>query len=91
MIDKDISSLSKSELIEKYKNMKEFIIKTSLAKNLSDEQIKQSANKEINNRPLEFVVDDDKSIIIRALEYEVYRNDKNQILMITTNKFEVIY
>lgn len=90
MIDKDISSLSKAELIDRYKNMKEFIIKTSLADGLSDEQIKQGA-KEINNKPLEFVIDDDKSIIIRALEYEVYRNDKNQILMITTNKFEVIY
>lgn len=90
MIEKDISELSKSELIEKYSRMKEFVIITGLAKNMSAEQIISSSKKEIHNKPLEFVADNDKSIIIKALECVVYRNAKNQILMITTDKFEVI-
>ena len=90
MIDKDISNLSKSELMDKYRNMRGFVIKTGFAKNMSDNQIKQSAKIETNTKPLDFVIDEDKSIIIRAFECMVYRNDKNQILMITTEKFEVI-
>ena len=76
MIEKDISELSKSELIEKYSRMKEFVIITGLAKNMSAAQIVDDSKKEIYNKPLEFVADNDKSIIIKALECTVYRNAK---------------
>lgn len=90
MIDKDISNLSKSELIEKYSKMKEFVILTSIAKNLSLEHILTNSSKQIYDKPLDFVADNDKNIIIKAFKCVIYRNNKNQILMITTDNFEVI-
>lgn len=89
-MDKDISNLSRPELVQKYKNMKELIIRTSLAESISDEAIKSNSIIEKGNTPLNFTVDLDNGIIIKANEYNVYRNAKNQILMIITDNFEVL-
>lgn len=90
MIEKDISSLSRNELIEKYRNMKTFIIKTQLAENVSEELIKSRGRKEINTKPLTFVVDLDMNILLKANESIVYRDKHNRILMVTTEKFEIL-
>ena len=89
-MDRDISNLSRPELVQKYKNMKELIIRTSLAESISDEAIKSNSITEKGSTPLNFTVDLDNEIIIKANEYNDYRNAKNQILMIITDNFEVL-
>ena len=90
MIEKDISNLSRPEMIAKYRKMKEFVIKTSLAENVSEELIKEKGRKEISTKPLNFVVDLDMNINLVAHESIVYRDKNNRILMIITEKFEVL-
>ena len=90
MIEKDISNLSRPEMIEKYRKMDEFVVKTELALHLSEKLIKEKGIKEVYSKPLNIVVDLDMNINLLAHESIVYRDLNNRILMITTNKFEVL-
>ena len=90
MIEKDISNLSRPEMIEKYRKMKEFVVKTELGLAMSEEFIKEKGIKEVYSKPLNMVVDLDMNINLLAHESIVYRDLNNRILMITTNKFEVL-
>lgn len=88
MIEKDISNLSREKLIQKYNNMKSFIITTGLADGMSEEHIRQHYKVDIEKQSIVFCVEQD--IKVKALNCKVYRNDKNQILMIETENFVVI-
>ena len=90
MIEKDISNLSRPELVQKYKNMKELIIRTGLAFNLSDEKVKEQFNPENGDKPLNFTLDLDNGIIVKANTHKVYRDNRNRIVMITTDNFEIL-
>ena len=88
MIEKDISNLSKNEIIQKYNNMKNFIIKTGLADSMSDEHIRSHYKIDVERQPITFYVEAD--VKIKALNCKVYRNEYNQILMIETEDFVII-
>lgn len=88
MIEKDISNLGKKEIIQKYNNMKTFIIRTGLADGMSDEHIRNNYKMDIERQAIVFCVEAD--VKIKALNCKVYRNKNKQILMIETEDFVVI-
>lgn len=90
MIEKDISKISKEELINKYKKMSSFIIKTAMADNMSDEYIRKNFKEEINKGILVFEVDQKNKIKIETINSSIYRNKENKILMIESKEFKVI-
>lgn len=89
-MEKDISTLKKEQLIQKYNNMKNFIITTGLANGMSEEHIRQNYKTDVEKQPITFNVDMENNIKVRALNCKVYRNENNQILMIETEDFIVI-
>lgn len=91
MIEKDISNINREELIQKYKRMSSFIIKTGLADDMSDDYVRKNATKEIYKNKLVFVIDQKNNIRIETTNSFIYRNDENKILMIEASEFKVIY
>lgn len=90
MIEKDISQLKKEQLIQKYNNMKNFVIVTGLAEGMSESYIREHYNIDIEKKPITFNVDLENQVKVRALNCKVYRNEHKQILMIETEDFVVI-
>lgn len=88
MIEKDISNLSREKLIQKYTNMKTFIITTGLADGMSEEHIRKHYKMDMEKQPITFCVETD--IKIKALNCKIYRNENKQILMIESEDFVVI-
>ena len=90
-MEKDISNKDREELINKYKHMHSFVIKTALADNMSDEYIKSNYIEQEVKDKIVFNVDMKNNIKIETIECSIYRDEEMKILMIESKKFKVIY
>ena len=91
MIEKDISNTEREELINKYKRMHSFVIKTALAENMSDEYIKSKYIEQEVKEKIVFNIDMKNNIKLETLSCSIYRDENMKILMIESKKFKVIY